>query len=182
MRSPRHRAASLLTFGLLLAACAGPTREPVRMPAPIPDPVEPLRGVPPAEVEALRAGDGMGQARAAELNGHPGPKHVLELADSLALTPDQRARVAEVHGRMAAAARAIGVEILAGEAGLEASFRAGEMDAVELERRVSALAVQRGRLRLAHLEAHLETAALLTPAQRERYYQLRKHGAGPGHH
>ena len=33
----------------------------------------------------LRAGRGMGLALAAELNGYPGPAHVLELADKLDL-------------------------------------------------------------------------------------------------
>ncbi len=34
----------------------------------------------------------MSLAQAAELNGYPGPLHVLELADALELTPEQRAR------------------------------------------------------------------------------------------
>lgn len=38
-----------------------------------------------AEVDELLAGSGMGVARPAELNGFPGPRHVLDLADSLAL-------------------------------------------------------------------------------------------------
>src|SRR3974377_1723295 len=42
------------------------------------------------QVEDLRAGRGMGLALAAELNGYPGPAHVLELADKLELTSDQR--------------------------------------------------------------------------------------------
>ncbi len=54
------------------------------------------------------------------------------------------------------------------------------MGAEELGRRVRAIAELRGRLRLAHLEAHLETAALLTPEQRQRYHHLRGHGEG--HH
>ncbi len=152
------------------------------MPAPIPASPGPLRGLDSAEVEALRAGDGMGQARAAELNGRPGPKHVLELADSLGLSPEQRARVEEVRARMLAAARPLGAEILAGEAGLESAFREEAMDDAELARRVKALAEQRGRLRLVHLQAHLETSALLTPAQREQYYQLRKPSPTPAHH
>ena len=171
-----------VALALLLAACSGQAQEPVRKPAPIPASPGPLRGLDSAEVAALMAGDGMGQARAAELNGWPGPKHVLELADSLGLSPDQRAGVEAVRARMLAAARPLGAEILAGEAGLESAFREGTMDDAELARRVGALGEQRGRLRLVHLRAHLEAAALLTPAQRARYYQLRKPAPGPAHH
>ena len=35
------------------------------------------------QVADLRAGRGMGLALAAELNGYPGPLHVIELADKL---------------------------------------------------------------------------------------------------
>ena len=38
----------------------------------------------------LLAGHGMGLAKAAELNGYPGPMHVLEHAEAMALTPAQR--------------------------------------------------------------------------------------------
>lgn len=44
------------------------------------------------QVSDLRAGRGMGLAPSAELNRYPGPLHVLEYADFLALTPDQRER------------------------------------------------------------------------------------------
>ena len=38
------------------------------------------------QIADLRAGRGMGLALAAELNGYPGPMHVLELADRLSLS------------------------------------------------------------------------------------------------
>jgi hypothetical protein len=41
------------------------------------------------QVADLNEGRGMGLALAAELNGYPGPSHVLELADKLELKPDQ---------------------------------------------------------------------------------------------
>src|SRR6266581_2973964 len=45
------------------------------------------------QIADLKAGRGMGLALAAELNGYPGPKHLLELADGLDLTADQRASI-----------------------------------------------------------------------------------------
>src|ERR1700745_1824509 len=50
-----------------------------------------IRGLSDQEVSDLREGRGMGRARAAELNGYPGPRHVLDAARAgqLALTPEQ---------------------------------------------------------------------------------------------
>jgi hypothetical protein len=45
------------------------------------------------QVADLRAGRGMGLALSAELNGYPGPLHVLELGDKLGLAPEQRTKV-----------------------------------------------------------------------------------------
>src|SRR5215475_1130417 len=46
----------------------------------------PIKALSEQEVDDLRAGRGMGLALAAELNGYPGPSHVLELADRLDLS------------------------------------------------------------------------------------------------
>jgi hypothetical protein len=45
------------------------------------------------DIATLRKGEGMGMAKAAELNGYPGPKHVLDLAQQLRLTDAQRDNV-----------------------------------------------------------------------------------------
>jgi hypothetical protein len=52
-----------------------------------------IKALSAQEIEGLLAGEGMGFALAAELNGHPGPKHVLELASELDLSADQVAQV-----------------------------------------------------------------------------------------
>src|SRR5215216_2241767 len=44
----------------------------------------PLKALSEAQIADLRAGRGMTLALAAELNGYPGPLHVIELADALA--------------------------------------------------------------------------------------------------
>jgi hypothetical protein len=48
-----------------------------------------IKSLSPEEIESLKAGAGMGFAKLAELNGFPGPKHVLELAGRLELSPTQ---------------------------------------------------------------------------------------------
>jgi hypothetical protein len=51
-----------------------------------------IKSLSPQEASDLLAGKGMGFAKAAELNGYPGPAHVLELAAQLQLTPEQKTR------------------------------------------------------------------------------------------
>src|ERR1700710_2907743 len=55
----------------------------------------PIKALSDQQVSDLRAGRGMGLALAAELNGYPGPSHVLELADQLGLSSGQRPKVRE---------------------------------------------------------------------------------------
>ena len=56
------------------------------------------------DIAALRKGEGMGMAKAAELNGYPGPVHVLTLATQLGLTESQQRDVTAIFARMSAAA------------------------------------------------------------------------------
>jgi len=46
----------------------------------------PIKALSEQQVADLGAGRGTGLALAAELNGYPGPSHVLELADKLDLS------------------------------------------------------------------------------------------------
>ena len=45
------------------------------------------------QIADLKAGRGMGLALAAELNGYPGPIHLLELSEKLELSADQKTRI-----------------------------------------------------------------------------------------
>ena len=45
--------------------------------------VRTIKALSDDDIAALRKGEGMGMARAAELNGYPGPKHVLDSPGSL---------------------------------------------------------------------------------------------------
>src|SRR5438270_13682753 len=55
------------------------------------------------EVAALRNGDGMGMAKAAELNGYPGQRHVLAIAGELRLNDAQVGQVSGILDRMCTA-------------------------------------------------------------------------------
>ena len=53
----------------------------------------PIKALSDQQVADLKAGRGMGLALAAELNGYPGPSHLLELAVQLGLSDPQKTRI-----------------------------------------------------------------------------------------
>jgi len=63
-----------------------------------------IKALSEQQVADLRAGRGMGLALAAELNGYPGPMHVLEMADALDLSGQQRAKMQKLFAAMKAEA------------------------------------------------------------------------------
>jgi hypothetical protein len=139
------------------------------------------------DVRALEAGEGMGLAKAAELNRYPGPRHVLDAADALELTAAQRSETERIYAQMRAEAAALGREILALERELDAAFAQQTIREDELARLTGALGVLQGRLRASHLRAHLQARALLSAGQVERYQHLRGYGSPAdgmhhGHH
>jgi hypothetical protein len=137
------------------------------------------------DIAALRKGEGMGMAKAAELNGYPGPAHVLTLAQQLALTKDQLERVTAIYDLMSAAAKPLGDELIAHEQRLDQFFASREITPANLALEIIAIGELNGRLRSVHLTAHLETRALLRPEQIALYQQLRGYNgpaAVPHHH
>jgi hypothetical protein len=136
------------------------------------------------DIAALRKGEGMGMAKAAELNGYPGPAHVLTLAPQLGLTESQQRQVAAIFERMSAAAKPLGGELIAHEQVLDQLFAKGEITPDRLAAETAAIGELQGRLRSVHLAAHLETRALLSPDQITRYEQLRGYSdpAAPAQH
>ncbi len=132
------------------------------------------------ELAALRAGEGMGLARAAELNHFPGPRHVLDMADSLRLTSTQRSDIEAIRSRMSEEAVRIGEGIVEKEAELSRRFEHAHIDAESLRAMTSEIASLQAELRFTHLAAHLETRAALTPQQIEVYDRLRGYAAPTG--
>ena len=112
------------------------------------------------QIADLRAGRGMGLALPDELNGYPGPVHVLELADALQLSDDQRARTKALFEAMKAEAIPIGERILTEETVLDRLFGARHVTRAALGEAASRIASAQGELRAAHLRYHL----LLPPA------------------
>ena len=133
------------------------------------------------EVKDFLDGRGMGLARSAELNGHPGPMHVLELDKELKLTAEQRQLVKAAYDRMKAKARELGDAYVKAERAVDLAFKSGAADAAQVAARVAEANRLLGEVRLAHLAAHIEITPLLTPEQRVRYAELRGYTDGKAH-
>ena len=98
---------------------------------PIAAPVSPYAGEEAREIKALStaetksylSGEGMGLAKAAELNGYPGPSHVLALgADLPEIAASRGVKINTIRTQMASAMVKVGVrrqaELVAAVAGL----------------------------------------------------------------
>lgn len=142
-----------------------------------------IKALSAQQVDDLKAGRGMSLALAAELNGYPGPRHVLDLGAALGLTAAQRASFEGLFREMQAEAQRLGAAILAEEASLDAAFRDGRVDAASLQDRLARLGSLQGALRYAHLRTHLAAKALLRPQQVAHYNALRGYAdaSGGGH-
>src|SRR6266571_3080024 len=82
----------------------------------------PIKALSEQQMADLGAGRGMGLALAAELNGYPGPSHVLELADKLNLSAEQRAGIQGLFDAMKAEAVLLGAKLIEQEADLDNQF------------------------------------------------------------
>ena len=147
-----------------------------------------IRALAPQQVDDLLAGRGMSLALAAELNGWPGPMHVLEHAAALHLTADQRRATEALMAAHRADAQALGARLVEEERGLDAAFRERSITPEELAARTDRIGAVQAQLRAEHLRTHLRQTALLSQDQVARYAELRGYtGAGAaqphrGHH
>lgn len=139
----------------------------------------PIKSLSAAEIKSLKAGEGMGFAKLAELNRYPGPRHVLESADELGLTQFQLAETEAIFRHMENDAMALGEQVVEAEMTLDRKFSSGEMDAASLESALLEIGKLQARLRYVHLEAHLRQKPLLTEEQVAKYDEIR--GYRPGH-
>jgi len=175
-----------MACALLVARPAAASDEPAASSPHAGQAAAAIKALSAQEVDDLLSGRGMGLAKAAELNHYPGPRHVLDLGERLALTPEQRARTELVFAGMQTAAQDLGRRLVAAEAALDALFAAGRADEAAVARQVGEIARLEGELRQVHLSAHLEMRRLLAPAQVALYDRLRGYdptedGAPAGH-
>ncbi len=144
------------------------------------------------DMRELRDGRGMGAGRVAELNGYPGPRHVLELANELELSDEQIEQTQLAFAEMRSSAVATGAEIIEAERSLDEQFAAQNVDPASVQTALTQIGVMRARLRYVHIEAHMKMREILTDEQIEAYGLLRgeahgqmqeqgqRHGQGQG--
>jgi hypothetical protein len=140
-----------------------------------------IKALSEQQIADLRAGRGMGLALAAELNGYPGPMHVLELADALDLSGQQRAKMQELFAAMKAEAIPLGERLIAQEADLDNAFAGKTITAASLAASTEAIGATHAALRRTHLKYHLFAIEVLAPAQLQRYAELRGYKSGMQH-
>jgi len=139
----------------------------------------PLKALSEAQIADLRAGRGMTLALAAELNGYPGPLHVIELADALALTPEQRTRMQGLYQAMKAEAVPLGEQLIARESELDHAFASRNVTQPILTAATAQIGQTQAALRATHLRYHLLTVEVLTTDQMQTYARLRGYDAAP---
>ena len=169
-------AIAILTSILVADAACAQQHEPTRH-----EQHQPYAGLEKRTIKALseqqladlRAGRGMSLALAAELNGYPGPKHVLEHAQTLNLAADQRAGIESLFEAMRQEAIKAGEAVIAAEANLDQLFAEGSADAASLDAAMRQVGHAHMILRRTHLAYHLSTKAVLTPEQVAAYNRLR---------
>jgi len=138
-----------------------------------------IKSLSEEDIAELRRGGGWGLAKAAELNGIPGPAHLLELANRIELTPQQVATIRSVFERMRADAIREGEILISLEADLEKRFRNRAIAPDELRAALRKIESSRAELRLIHLRAHLDMQDVVTKDQQIRYAELRGYAADP---
>ncbi len=132
-----------------------------------------IKSLSRSEIDGYLQGHGMGYAKAAELNHYPGPRHVLDLANELALTGEQIKQTQAIFDRMKAQAIELGTQLVEKVAEPDRQFADGLIHATSLEVLVSNMAMLEAKIRIAHLSAHLEQKALLSNEQVTLYDKLR---------
>jgi Spy/CpxP family protein refolding chaperone len=130
-----------------------------------------IKALSAEQIADLKAGRGLSLALAAELNGYPGPRHVLEFVEQL--TDQQRADVQRLFDDMTAEVVPLGERLIAQEAELERLFAGRVVTPSSLRAATAAIGATQAELRNAHLKYHLLTSGVLTAAQTQRYSQLR---------
>ncbi len=138
-----------------------------------------IKSLSSEDIAELRRGGGWGLALPAELNGRPGPAHLLELQKELELSKDQIAAITAAYDDMRAAAISAGERFIAAEAALSNAFAGPDVSEDILRQLLHETADARAGLRFVHLSQHLSTPELLSSAQIQKYNVLRGYAEDP---
>ncbi|WP_425628605.1 Spy/CpxP family protein refolding chaperone [Vibrio neptunius] len=141
-----------------------------------------IKALSQEKVRGLLDGNGLGYAKVAELNGYPGPAHVLELSKELQLSEEQKEQTEELFNTMKNNAKVLGSDLITAEKELEIAFVSGEISESKVTSSIQNIALIEGKLRAVHVNAHLVQKAILTPNQVHKYNKLRGYSSKGHHH
>lgn len=136
-----------------------------------------IKSLSPDDISELQRGGGWGLAKAAELNGVPGPAHLLELKDQIPLSADQVSQITRIFEEMKAHAVELGLKLIDLEQGLEQHFQNRTITDEILRSSLTEISGVRNSLRYTHLATHLMTPNILSEEQINKYNALRGYGA-----
>ncbi len=135
-----------------------------------------IKSLSQPEIEGLLAGEGTpfgGMAKLAELNGYPGPRHVLDMKDELGLTESQTNAVEKYFQEMKSEAVKLGTQIIDKEIQLNTDFANHKITEDRLKSGIDESANIYAALRFVHLKYHLATMGILNEDQIAKYNELR---------
>ncbi len=134
------------------------------------------------DINQLEQGKGWGLAKAAELNGMPGPIHVLQMKEKISLTKQQEKKIKALYDQMKTEAIPLGKRLIKLEKQLNDMFADKSVNETSLRQQLTLIAEVRMKLRYVHLATHLKTPDVLSMHQINLYNRLRGYGEGMVHH
>ena len=137
-----------------------------------------IKALSQEDIEGLLVGAGTpfgGMAKPAELNGYPGPRHVLDAYDSgeFELMNEQYEQIKILYEEMKTSAIELGEKIIDIEKTIDDGFTSKTITEEFLQEKVLESANHYGQLRFIHLKYHLLMVDILTAQQVEIYNELR---------
>ncbi|NNE98316.1 MAG: hypothetical protein HKN25_04765 [Pyrinomonadaceae bacterium] len=131
-----------------------------------------IKSLSNSDLEELRAGKGWGLAKAAELNGYPGPVHLIEMKDKLGLSRQQLLKIEELYSGMKKEAVPLGLKLIELEKNLDSGFANKTINKERLDELLKEIGQVTADLRSAHLSVHLKTPDILSQKQISTYNRL----------
>jgi hypothetical protein len=132
-----------------------------------------IKALSSQEEQDLRQGKGMGLAKAAELNGFPGPMHTLELARALQLSEEQKASTLALMNSHKSVVKALGERLIAEERSLDSLFVQKTITQESIDLLTQKIGNLQAQIRAEHLRTHLLQTAMLSKEQIAKYNSLR---------
>ena len=132
-----------------------------------------IKSLSDSDIEELENGKGWGLAKAAELNGIPGPVHILEMKKEIGLSQEQIEQTENLFYNMRQKAIPLGIKLIDYEQDLNDHFANKTITEGLLRDLLGKIAEVKEELRYVHLSTHLKTPDILSAEQIDRYNTLR---------